>query len=89
MPGLEQPLALVDLLELEHRARTPALGLGPLDERIGEMLTQPALAALGSRACAVHQWTRDRRYKRTERQLRFLRGRAHALKPVIQIGQQA
>ena len=49
-PGLQQPLALVDLLELEHRPRAPALGLGPLHEGIGEMLAQPAVAALGAAA---------------------------------------
>src|SRR5207248_11238534 len=50
LSGLQQMLAAVDFLELEHRARTPALALGPLHERIGEVLLQPPVAALGTPA---------------------------------------
>src|SRR6266436_336676 len=50
LSGLQQPLAPVDFLELEHRARAPALALDPLHERIGEVLLQPPVAALGTPA---------------------------------------
>src|SRR5438067_6808513 len=39
-PRLQQPRASVDLLELEHRARSPALALRPLHERVREVLLQ-------------------------------------------------
>src|SRR5438445_576942 len=50
LPRLQQPRASVDLLELEHRARSPALALRPLHERVREVLLQPPVAALGTPA---------------------------------------
>jgi RNA-binding protein len=44
------------------------------------MFRQPTIAALGSTRHMTN-------ITLSEKQLRFLRGRAHALKPVIQIGQ--
>src|SRR5208283_5334892 len=42
---LEQPLAPLDLGELEHRARAPSLALRALDELVAGMFGQPACAA--------------------------------------------
>src|SRR6266513_145981 len=50
LSGLQQMRAAVDFLELEHRARAPALALGALHERIGEVLLQPPVAAPGTPA---------------------------------------
>src|SRR5205823_2108623 len=55
LSGLQQVFAAVDFLELEHRARAPALALGPLHERIREVLPQPPVAALGTPA---HRFSR-------------------------------
>ena len=46
--GPQQPLALLDFLELEDRARAPAFGLGALDELVAGMLGEPPGAALGT-----------------------------------------
>jgi hypothetical protein len=45
-PGAQQPLAAVDVLELEYRARAPSFALRPLHERIREVLPEPPAAAL-------------------------------------------
>jgi hypothetical protein len=44
--GLDQLFSALDLLELEHRARAPALLARPLDVRIARMFLQPAATAL-------------------------------------------
>src|SRR5688500_6583602 len=48
---LEQAVALDQLLQLEHRARTPAFGLCTLDVGIAEVFPQPA----GARFAARHR----------------------------------
>src|SRR5205807_8490879 len=45
LAGLEQLLAPIDLLQLEHGSRAPALGPCALHERIREMFLQPSAAA--------------------------------------------
>src|SRR5580693_9433417 len=44
----QRMLGALDLLQLEHRARAPALALRAFDELIVRVLGQPAGAALGS-----------------------------------------
>jgi hypothetical protein len=59
--GLEQAVAVDQLLELEHRARTPAFGLGAFDERIREMLFEPEGAGFATRHAAprIAAWPHD------------------------------
>src|SRR5208282_2567302 len=45
--GPEELLAPVNLLELEHRPRAPALALGTLHVSVLEVLPEPSIAALG------------------------------------------
>jgi hypothetical protein len=77
--GPQQPLALLDLLELEYGARAPAFALRPLDELVVGMLGEPAGAALGTFGHWISRVLYTGAMPLNEKQKKHLRRLAHPL----------
>jgi RNA-binding protein len=83
----QQPLALLDFLELVDSARTPAFFQRALDVLIARVLGKPSGAALGA---LRHRSTGGPAYNGpmplSEKQKKYLRRLAHPLHPLVMLG---
>ncbi len=85
--GAQQALARLNLLELENRARTPALALRAFDVFVARVLGKPSSTAFGAFWHRLPQGTPyTARMALSERQKKYLRRLAHPQSPIVMIG---